>query len=245
MKLLTKTLSVALILSSFSFAENLDGTLSVDALAKYNNTTPAQDAIKKGKRYINSAQDSLSTDDQLSAGLGDNGKDVTSADTLPATTGSYASSAPFLEGPFIGFEVSPFTSITADDFGDNKMSYGLRFGAQNTEWRTMAILEKMGANSKNNDYIRGLLQLDYYFFGMDNLMLDTYAVRPYVGLNGGVASVDTGSQNVKTLTYGAEAGATMNLSNQIDLDVSYRYNLHSSEYVDSIGTATVGLHYKY
>jgi len=244
MKLISKALCAALVLSTFSFAENLDGTLAVDALAKYNNTTPAQDEmIKRGRHTLNSAQDSIDT--HLSAGLNDDGKDITSADTIPATTSSYASSAPFLEGPFIGFEISPFTSVDADDFGGDKMSYGLRFGAQNTEWRTMAVLEKMAENSNGNDYLRGLLQLDYYFFGMDNLMLDTYAVRPYVGLNAGVASVDTNTQNIKTLTYGAEAGATMNLTNQLDLDVSYRYNLHSSEYVDSIGTATVGLHYKY
>jgi len=229
MKTLIKAISLVAVLSIFAIAENIDGTLAVDALEKYNN---------------------VPSNTQLSAGLNDtnSGKDTVQADTMPASTGTsdgYVSSAPLLEGPFIGFEISPLTSVTADGFGDSSMSYGLRFGAQNTEWRTMAVLEKMSTNDNNNDYVRGLLQIDYYFLGMDNLMLDTYAIRPYVGLNAGVASVDTNNQNIKTLTYGAEAGASMTLTNNLDLDVSYRYNLHSSEYVDSIGTATIGLHYKY
>ncbi len=228
MKTLIKALSLVAVLSIFALAENIDGTLAVDALEKYN----------------------VPSDTQLSAGLNDNnGKNAVEADSMPASTGTsqgYVSAAPFLEGPFVGFEISPLTTVTADGFGDASMSYGLRFGAQNTEWRTMAVLEKMGSNDDNNDYVRGLLQLDYFFLGMDNLMLDTYAIRPYVGINAGIASVDTAYQkSLKTLTYGAEAGASMNLTNQLDLDVSYRYNLHSSEYVDSIGTATIGLHYKY
>ena len=230
MKTIVKALSLVAILSLFAFGENIDGTLAVDALEKYNN---------------------VPSDVELKAGLKDNevGKNTSEAQTIPANTGattSYVSSAPFLEGPFIGLELSPLTMVSASGFGKGGMSYGLRFGAQNSEWRTMAIIEKMMQNKSQNDYLRGLLQLDYFFLGMDNLMIDTYAVRPYVGLNGGVASVDTGHQkSLKTLTYGVEAGASMNLTNQIDLDVSYRYNLHSSGYVDSIGTATVGLHYKY
>jgi len=230
MKTLIKAISLVAVLSIFAIAENIDGTLAVDALEKYNN---------------------VPSNTQLSAGLNDNngGKDTVQADTMPVSTGTsdgYVSSAPLLEGPFIGFEISPLTSVTADGFGDASMSYGLRFGAQNTEWRTMAVLEKMSSNNNDNDYVRGLLQLDYFFLGMDNLMIDTYAIRPYVGINAGVASVDTEQEkSLKTLTYGAEAGASMTLTNNLDLDVSYRYNLHSSEYVDSIGTATIGLHYKY
>jgi len=212
-------------------AESIDGTLAVDANS--NATTqafaPVQSSVNQSVATTGSSCDT-------------NVKDVAQATSLPAATGGSYS---FLEGPFVGLEASGVLSSKADSLSTSGLSFGLRFGAQNTEWRTMAILESYSNSDEYNDYVRALLQLDYYFLGMDNLMIDSYAIRPYAGLNAGGISLDTKSDNIKTVTYGAQVGATMNITNQIDLDVGYRYNLSASDRIDHTTGLSVGVHYKY
>jgi len=227
------TLGLIISLSIFAYADTIDGTLAVDggnALENVQQSTNNQ--LQSG---VNSAQDTLN---------GNSAKDVQAASTAPAayptTTGTS-----FLEGPFVGLEGSAILASDADGKSESGMSFGLRFGAQNIEWRTMAVLEKFGGSDDTNSYLRGLLQFDYYFLGMDNLMIDTYAIRPYAGVNAGAISLDTETDNVKSLTYGAQIGATMNVMQNIDLDVGYRYNLSSSDIIDHTSGLSVGLHYKY
>jgi len=215
-------------LSIFSFAETIDGTLAVDsgnALADAEPTCQTQLSAD------------LNNNQNLSA------KDVevaTTTEVVPTTIGGS-----FLEGPFVGIEGSAILASEAEGKSNSGMSFGLRFGAQNVEWRTMAVLEKFGSDEDYNNYIRGLLQLDYYFLGMDNLMIDSYAIRPYAGVNAGALSLDTETENIKSLTYGGQVGATMNVTNNIDLDVGYRYNLSTSDKIDHTSGFAVGLHYKY
>jgi len=224
MKKLTTILALAI---CFVYAENIDGTLAVDN-NQLSNVKPSAQAT-------------------LSAGMDDNNvdnaKNSVEATAIPVATGGSS----LLEGPFIGLEGNFVTSSsTMDGVDASGMSYGLRFGAQNIDWRTMAIIERFPNNDDANRYTRGLLQLDYFFLGADNLMIDTYGIRPYAGLNAGLISIDTSSnENIKSLTYGAQLGATMNLTNNIDFDLGYRYNLSSSDSIDHTSGITAGIHYKY
>jgi opacity protein-like surface antigen len=110
----------------------------------------------------------------------------------------------------------------------------------------MAILEHFSTDNGVNDYLKGTVQLDYFFMGADNLMIDTYAFRPYFGVNVGAMDIDLDSESgVKTITYGAQLGATMNLTQQIDLDLGLRYNLAGDERVDHTSNISAGIHYKY
>jgi len=222
MKKVAAKLILATAFCSFLNAGALDGTLAVD------RPTPVND---------------FAGDNTLSANLNDSnnikGEEVATTSALPTT--GYAT---FLEGPFVGLELNYILSSDAGGRSSSGMSYGLRFGAQNLEWRTMATLERFG-NEDYNDYYRGLLQLDYFFLGQDNLMMESFALRPYFGLNIGAISLDTEYENVKTLTYGAQLGATMSLSNQVDLDIGYRHNLATSDIVDHTSGLSIGLHYKY
>jgi len=221
------TLGLFLFLSIFAFGESIDGTLAVDS---GSSLTQAQQ----------------SPQNQLSANLDNNNYSAKNVETPPPTQVTPTSTgSSFLEGPFVGIETSAILASEAEGKSKSGMSLGLRFGAQNVEWRTMAILEKFGSDEDYNNYIRGLLQLDYYFLGMDNLMIDSYAIRPYAGINAGALSLDTETENIKTLTYGGQIGATMSVTNNIDLDVGYRYNLSSSDKVDHTSGVAIGLHYKY
>jgi len=230
MKRLVTILTVLVALPYAGSAESIDGTLAVDASNASSQTfTPTQSSTNN---QVTTTGSSCNT----------SAKDVAQPTTLPAPTGGSYS---FLEGPFVGVEGSGIFSSKADGLSTSGLSFGLRFGAQNTEWRTMAILESFSSSDDYNNYVRALLQLDYYFLGMDNLMIDSYAIRPYAGLNAGGISLDTQSDNVKTLTYGAQVGATMNITNQVDLDVGYRYNLSASDRIDHTSGLSVGVHYKY
>jgi len=225
------TLGSILLLSIFATAETIDGTLAVDsgnALAEAQPSTQAQ----------------------LSANLDNTTNQDYSAKSIeePATTQVVtptSTSSSLLEGPFVGIEGSAIFASEAEGKSNSGMSFGIRFGAQNVEWRTMAILEKFGSEDDYNNYVRGILQLDYYFLGMDNLMIDSYAIRPYAGVNAGALSLDTETENIKSLTYGGQIGATMNVTGNIDLDVGYRYNLSTSDKIDHTSGIAVGLHYKY
>ncbi len=225
------TLGPLILLSIFATAETIDGTLAVDS-----------------KNALTEAKHEAQT--KLSANLDNTNQDYTAksieepATTEVATT-TVAGNSSFLEGPFVGIEGSAIFASEAEGKSKSGMSFGLRFGAQNVEWRTMAILEKFGSEEDYNNYVRGLLQLDYYFLGMDNLMIDSYAIRPYAGVNAGALSLDTETENIKTLTYGGQIGATMSVTNNIDLDVGYRYNLATSDKIDHTSGVAIGLHYKY
>ena len=224
MKTLLNYIAATTLMATLSFADNIDGTLAVD---NYNNPS-----VKDGftAEYKPPKEESYSS----------KSNDPATTTPVNATVGST-----FLEGPFVGVELSTILSAEADGRDTNGLAYGLRFGAQNLEWRTMAILQKYTNSDGFNDYLKGEVDLDYFFLGSDNLVVESYAIRPYFGLNVGAISMDTENKNIKTITYGAQVGTTMNLTNQLDLDLSYKYNLATSESVDSISGISAGIHYKY
>jgi len=220
MKKLAALIFMAFVLVSAQ-AENIDGTLAVD------NTS-------------NTAQ--LNSDDVLHAGIDDGStKDAEVATSTPVNT--YPD--PSLEGPFIGLELGGVLASEADGLSSGGISFGIRFGAQNVDWRTMAIIDHFSDDNSINSYTRGIVQLDYFFMGMQQLKLDTYGIRPYAGVNAGLISLDTTTENIKSLTYGAQLGATMAITNNIDLDVGIRYNLSSSDTIDHTSNIVAGIHYKY
>lgn len=229
MKKLVTIVSLLVSVPYVANAESIDGTLAVDAGTTNSVQNSANTQIENNRLSASNSYDA-------------NAKDVQQASTLPATTGGGYS---FLEGPFVGVEASGIVATKADGLSTSGLSFGLRFGAQNTAWRTMAVLEHYSSSEDYNNYLRGLLQLDYYFLGMDNLMIDSYAIRPYAGLNAGAISQDTQTDTVRTLTYGGQVGATMNITNQVDLDVGYRYNLSASDRLDHTTGLAVGVHFKY
>jgi len=238
MKKLATLLTLALTLGITANAENIDGTLAVDGGTKLTNVHKSTQNQLSAR--MNRA--SATADATLSAGLDneDNLKNTSEPVSVPVSTQSS-----FLEGPFVGIELNGVTASDADGISAGGLSYGLRFGAQNIDWRTMAVVERFANNGEANNYTRGIVQLDYFFLGQSQMQLDTYGIRPYAGLNAGLISLDTDTSNIKSLTYGAELGASMSLTNNIDFDLSYRYNLSSSDRIDHTSGISAGLHYKY
>ena len=235
MKKLAIVTSISLLFSLNAAAENIDGTLAVDANNQLTNVQQtATNAKQRAEATLSANVDSA----------GENMKATEQATSVPVSTPTVGSST--MEGPFVGIEANGVLSSSAEGVDASGMSFGLRFGAQNVDWRTMAVLERFSNNGEANAYTRGLLQLDYFFLGMDNLMIDTYGIRPYAGLNAGLLSFDTpNSGNSKSLTYGAQLGATMNVAQNIDFDLGYKYNLSSDDNIGHTSGITMGLNYKY
>ena len=241
MKKLATLLTLALVLSAN--AENIDGTLAVDSKNSLTNVKKsAQNTLSAGMNGASCPTNA--TSNTLSAGLDDEAMDnlKNTSEPLSVPVGTTSS---FLEGPFVGLELNVVTASDTVDATASGMSYGLRFGAQNIDWRTMAVIESFSNGGNDNSYARGILQVDYFFLGPSQMKIDTYGIRPYAGLNAGLISLDTSDENIKSLTYGAQLGATMNITNNIDLDLSYRYNLSSSDKIDHTSGISAGLHYRY
>jgi len=143
---------------------------------------------------------------------------------------------------FVGIEIASTEvqgqqpSMTSDS-----ISYGVRIGAENEEWRTI-----IGFNhyDKDNYAVEKLyLSVDYLFLKYDEL--EAFTVQPYIGLNTGYANYEQGSIDENGLVYGAQTGVVLNIIEQFDIDFSYRYSLSSADAFDHESDFLLGLHYHF
>ncbi len=167
--------------------------------------------------------------------------------------------------PFIGLEIG-YATLNADasnyfspfvypGYESSDIEYGFRIGAQKDDWRTMLIFNYF--DTENDDYsqnyYKGFLSLDYLFSVSDG---EEKAFKPYLGLNIGYISYETGDTPNKLdasgFIYGAQAGFIFSVSEKIDIDLMYRYSLGYDitddldiERVDNIGSVILGINYLY
>jgi opacity protein-like surface antigen len=143
---------------------------------------------------------------------------------------------------FIGIEVAS-TEVQGQQPSStsDSISYGVRIGAENEEWRTI-----IGFNHYDKDEYaveKLYLSVDYLFLKYDEL--DAFTVQPYVGVNTGYANYEQGSIDESGLVYGAQAGVVLNIMEQFDVDLSYRYSLSSADSFDHESDFLLGLHYHF
>ena len=121
-------------------------------------------------------------------------------------------------------------------------SIGIRFGAQNQQWRSMLIVDYSNNTDDNQKYERGMIQVDYF---IPIWQMGNAAFKPYVGINGGYMNYESTGIDESGFTYGAQIGFTAGVSDTIDLDVAYRYSVASPDAIDNIGNVVVGINYLY
>jgi len=121
-------------------------------------------------------------------------------------------------------------------------SIGLRIGAQNTEWRTMAIVDLYDSDDDDQRYTRGFLQVDYYVMAS---RFATTAFRPYMGINGGYLKYESTGIDESGVSYGGQVGFTAAVSENIDFDVAFRYSITNPDEIDHIGNVVFGVNYLY
>ena len=143
---------------------------------------------------------------------------------------------------FVGIELAATEvqgqqpSSTSDD-----MSYGVRVGAQNEEWRTI-----IGYNHYDKDEYsveKLYLSVDYLFMKYDTM--EDFTIQPYIGLNAGYANYEQATIDENGMMYGAQLGVVFNIIDKFDVDLGYRYSLSSADAFDHESDLLVGLHYYY
>ncbi|MEA2027392.1 MAG: outer membrane beta-barrel protein [Campylobacterota bacterium] len=150
---------------------------------------------------------------------------------------------------FIGLEIGAATiqANTGGLFGENDVKgtdaeFGIRIGAQNSEWRTILSLNYYDNKESDQNYERGLIGFDYYLLSSQ---YKAASFKPYLGLHGGYMNYESTQIEEDGFFYGAQAGFTVDLMKEIDVDVAYRYSLGDTHEVDSIGNFVLGVNYLY
>lgn len=166
--------------------------------------------------------------------------------------------------PFLGLEIG-YATINADalsyygfypDYESSDIEYGVRIGAQKADWRTMLIYNYFDTENDGytQTYHKGLLSIDYMFSFTEGAVS---AFKPYLGLNVGYISYETGdipySVDTSGFIYGGQIGFTYNVAEQVDIDVMYRYTLgyditddiSDRNRLDNIGSVILGINYLY
>lgn len=147
---------------------------------------------------------------------------------------------------FIGLEVGAAkiqadTLLTPDHDGED-VEFGLRLGAQNDEWRTMLVFDYFDSSDDDQNYEKGLVELDYYLFTSES---DQYSFRPFIGLNLGYMNYESTDKEGNGFLYGGQAGFIFGVTESIDIDVMYRYSLTGADHADHVESLIVGLNYLY
>ncbi len=126
------------------------------------------------------------------------------------------------------------TAANAEQLDENAF-FGFRMGAQNNIWRTMFTYED------NIDEMQSLfLEIDRTIIGgmADNRL------RLYVGALGGWMRDNADPEKIDGYGYGGSLGLMFYLTDQIDVDLGYRYlEVEDLTNVKRIQGVTFALHY--
>jgi len=124
--------------------------------------------------------------------------------------------------------------------GLSSPSVGLKYGVQNSMWRSSLNLEH-ARNGQN--------KLTSFIFQADQGILEEHFkqsdFKPHMGFSIGYIQHQNNSTD-RGLSYGVNTGITYLLNQKIDLDLSYRYiKVSKIKAVNSLNSLNLSLHYFY
>ena len=123
------------------------------------------------------------------------------------------------------------------------VTFGLRVGAQNDNYRTMLLFDYYDNTDEDQNLELGLISIDYYIISSE---AGSVTIKPFIGINVGYASYESTLVEESDFVYGGQAGVVVNVSEKIDVDLSYRYSLtYESFNLDHFGVIMLGLNYLY
>ena len=141
---------------------------------------------------------------------------------------------------FIGLELG-YVEVQGDTrtelnyVSDYDLQFGVRLGAEKDEWRTTLIFDYFDTDVQTVQ--QGLMTLDYY-------LLDEEMVKPYIGVNVGYGRYESfNASDDSGFMYGGQLGVVVHAADMINLDLSYRYTLSSSDYFDHVGGVIFSVDY--
>ena len=142
---------------------------------------------------------------------------------------------------FIGGEVGSMTvqgdTATRMDYENDGAEWGIRLGSQTTEWRTTFALNYYDEGIQNVEKI--VLSIDYYLLSQQN---QSY-FKPYLGVNLGYGNYESPGVDESGFLYGGQAGFVVEVTEQIDVDLSYKYSLSAADKFDHTGSIMLGVNY--
>lgn len=141
-----------------------------------------------------------------------------------------------------GSHKSSASASVDNNFSTAGLSYGLRLGAQNSEWRSMVTFDRF--INEEAAYFLGQIHADYLLHFMDGYT--EIGIKPFLGLNGGYGNYEAkGNISESGFTYGGETGIIFDVSENVDVDVMYQYTLSSAEAFNYVSNVKLGINYKY
>jgi opacity protein-like surface antigen len=146
----------------------------------------------------------------------------------------------------LGIEVGYTTINSTNEIGlnqsDSNAEFGFRLGAQNEEWRTTIHASFMKVGSRN--YQKVMLDFDRFVWA-SLYKTDSVVFKPYLGAHVGWLRYTDVSLSDNGLAYGGQMGLALNVLNQVDFDLGYRYTVADIESVDDIGSLVFSVNYLY
>ncbi|CAA6820982.1 MAG: Unknown protein [uncultured Sulfurovum sp.] len=135
------------------------------------------------------------------------------------------------------------TNTNGTQNSNSDVEWGLRIGAQNDDWRT--TLSARFLKSGGRTYQKVMLDFDHFLW--DSLYeTDNIVFKPYLGGHAGwLRYTDDVSLSDNGFAYGAQVGLALNVLNEVDFDLGYRYTVTDMETVDNIGSVVFGVNYIY
>lgn len=146
----------------------------------------------------------------------------------------------------LGIEVGYTTVNTKSEGVFDKSSsnpeFGLKLGAQNEEWRTTLHLNFMKAEERS--YQKAMIDFDRFVWA-SLYKTDSIVFKPYLGGHIGWLRYSDDLSSANGLAYGGQMGLALNVLNEVDFDLGYRYTLTDIENVDDIGSFNFSVNYLY
>ncbi len=123
------------------------------------------------------------------------------------------------------------------------VSFGLRFGAQNDEYRTMILFDYYDNSDEDQTFEVGLVTIDYFLISSEAASV---SIKPFVGVNVGYMNYESTLVEETDFVYGGQAGVVVGVSEKIDIDLSYRYSLsYEAANMDHFAVIMLGVNYLY
>ena len=146
----------------------------------------------------------------------------------------------------LGIEVGYTTVNSRSEAMFNKSStvpeLGVKLGAQNEEWRTTIHLDFMEAEGRS--YQKAMIDFDRFVWA-SLYKTDSIVFKPYLGAHIGWLRYTADLETDNGMAYGGELGLALNVLNEVDFDLAYRYTVADMPTVDDIGSFTFSVNYLY
>ena len=139
------------------------------------------------------------------------------------------------EFSFVGLGIST-QSIDISPTDIDKNTFAIKYGKQSIDYRTTF------AFNYNKNYQSLSMDIDKILV---NEMFGTPKLRPYLGFSVGTLKLlDTGLSDESGYYYGANAGIIIYATDNVDVDLSYHYNIvQEIKDADNIHGISFALHY--